>query len=435
MNEAEKKAVGVECHLQEVTPFIYSAAITVPKTLVTKIYHEAARAHQKSVIAPGFAVGHAPLAYIEQNFKSTLIQHAQEFLYKYIVTSGLQRELRTAKLVTGGQPRLQTVYLQPNEDARFVFEVTVFPSLELHEWKYFPFKAPKRKKYKDLDRQVESFIDEEKQNLSKHSHNQANIGDWVSFNLYLVDEDNAPLLDHHKESMWLKMGDEEADSSLRELFLGKQAGDTFCSQSKGLQEYFSGLDTQSRFCITITDIVHNSYFCLESFKKYFKLKTNKEVYQKLIEVFSYRNDLSQRRSMVEEAFKLLLSKHRFTVPNHLVLRQQKEVLHAIQENPDYHVYRMQKDFKDRVRQLAEKQAKEALIIDHIAYQEGIVASDQDIRTYLNLAKRPRTKEFIYFTPPASKMRSQEMPLSTEELRIVCTREKTLNHIIYHLTQK
>ena len=57
--------------------------------------------------------------------------------------------------------------LKPSEDARFIFELSLFPDLSIYEWKYFPFKAPKRKNYKDLDRQVDSFIEEEKKRLQE----------------------------------------------------------------------------------------------------------------------------------------------------------------------------------------------------------------------------------------------------------------------------
>ena len=38
------------------------------------------------------------------------------------------------------------------------------------------------------------------------------------------------------------------------------------------------------------------------------------------------------------------------------------MLDAIQYNPDYHVYRVQKDFKDAVKDLAEKQAREEIFL-------------------------------------------------------------------------
>lgn len=151
-------------------------------------------------------------------------------------------------------------------------------------------------------------------------------------------------------------------------------------------------------------------------------------------MFSYRNDLSQRRATAEAAIKLLLSKHRFDVPENLIAHQQKLVLVALQSNPDYHVYRTQKDFKLRVQQLAEKQSRECILLDQFAFHENLQVSHDDITYYLNLIKRPRTKEFVYFEPPVTKIHGQEIPISTEELKNTCLREKTLNHIIYHLTK-
>lgn len=95
---------------------------------------------------------------------------------------------------------------------------------------------------------------------------------------------------------------------------------------------------------------------------------------------------------------------------------------------------MQKDFKKYVRQLAEKQTREMLLLDQLAYDENIDVSNQDVKHYLNLIKRPRTKEFIYFDPPISKLRGQEILFPNQELKQACLREKTLNHMIYHLTK-
>jgi len=45
------------------------------------------------------------------------------------------------------------------------------------------------------------------------------------------------------------------------------------------------------------------------------------------------------------------------------------------------------------------------------------------------------KGFIHFDAPISKIDGKEMPLTEEEMKRTCLREKTLNHIIYHLTQE
>ena len=144
--------------------------------------------------------------------------------------------------------------------------------------------------------------------------------------------------------------------------------------------------------------------------------------KKLIEVFSYRNNLSQRRATAEEILHLMLMKHKFDVPNHLTLRQEKVVLDAVQNNPDYYVYRMQKDFKHYVKKLAEKQAKEMILLDHVAFNDNVTATREDVKSYLNLSNRPRMKEFIYFDVPITKIGGREMPISEFMLKQVCLAE-------------
>ena len=416
-------------------PAFLQLRVSVPSGVVNSLYRLGALAQCNIIQTKGFNQGTIPIDYIQQHYKSSILNHIQEFLLKFCVGNFLFRKIREEKIMSVGDPRLIDIFVAPNEDAYFDFEVSLFQPLLFHEWRYFPFRCPKRKNYKDLDRQVESFIKEEKKQQKELNNNTIGIGDWVHFRVALADQNEKLVFGPHYEDFWYKVGDEEADGPLRDVFLEKKIGDSFYTQSGGLQEFFSEqFKTNYNFHICICDFVPNSYFSFEHFKKHFRIKTNKEMSQKLIEVFSYRNDLSQRRSMAEESLKLLLTKHKFDVPSHLVLRQQKVVLDAVHENPDYHVYRVQKDFNDRVRQLAEKQTKETILIDQLAFSENMAITHADVATYLNLMQRPRTKEFIYFDPPSTKILGQEMPLFDEEIKQICLREKTLNHVIYHLTK-
>lgn len=411
------------------------ANITIPPRIVNTMYQHIITEQKKHITAQGFSTGNVPLEYIQDNFKGYITEHLKEFLLSYFVTSFLYREIRHRKLLVADEPRLISREISPDHHGNFLFELSVFNEIPLREWKYFPFNAPKRKNYKDLDRQVESFIKEEYDSLHKRINETVNVNDWVRFGLTLINSNNTPLIDH-KEILWFKIGDEEVDNALGSIFVGKQVGEVFCSDSQEFQHVFSShTNVRYLFCIEILDVLHHDYFCIDQFKRQFKLKTNKEIHQKLIEVFSYRNNLSQRRTTAEESLKLLLNKHRFTIPNYLVLRQQKQLLNIMRTSPDYYVYRMQKDFKERVRQLAEKQAKEKLILDQIAYQENLEVTEHDIKYFLNLINRHRTKEFIYFDLPSTKLNGQEIPISEQELKRICLREKALNYIIYHLTKK
>ena len=369
-------------------------------------------------------------------YQSHINEQVNEFLFKFFVINVLYNELRNQKIVIAGNPRLTAIITDEHKNTIFTFAATVFQIGDILEWKYFPFKAPKRKRYKDLDRQVEIFIEEEEHNKESQPAEQCIcIDDWINFDVALANDKGESLLDY-QENLWLKIGSEEADMVFQELFLGKKIGDVIYTDNEGLQEYFNEqTGSNFNFCVTIKDIISHSYVCLDQLKKQFRIKTNKELHQKLIEVFSYRNDISQRKAMIDEACKLMLLKHPFNAPHFLILRQEEELLSTIQTNPDYLVYKMQKDFRRTIEQLAERQVKEMILVDQIAYNERLEISNEDVKSYLNLTKRQRTREFLHFRLPPTKVRGQETPIITHELMTSCLREKTLNYIIFHLTKK
>ncbi len=409
---------------------------SIPRATVAALYSFALQAQKNRACASGFHKGNAPIEYIEQHFTSILHDHLKELLFNYFVIHYLYEQILERKIPIACDPRLVDIKLDHDDDARFIFELSLFPKLPLQEWRYLPFKEPKRKKYKDLDRQVDTFCKEEKEIIKKRENETIKIGDWVCFELSLVNEHADSFFEQYAIPLWLKIGDENADQILQSVFVDKIVGQTFITENKALQEYLSTqLETTYPCRITILDAVPQEFFDFDLFKKMFRLKTNKEMYKKMIEVFSYRNNISLRRSMAEESLQLLLTKHRFELPHHLTLRQEKSLLDIVQRNPDYHVYRAQKDFKYQIRKLAERQGKEAILLDHIAYNENVAPNRDDVKAYLNLSNRPRMKEFIYFDMPITKVSAREMPLSEHMLKQTCMREKAINHVIYHLTRK
>ncbi len=426
----------LQVNIDQQHPHVCKATVIIPESFVNVLYHQASLAHRGIVHTYGFAKGNTPLSYVEKNYRSSILVHVKEFLFKYFVIGFLYEQLSHQKIVIAGEPRLLDIILEPNQAAEFQFELSLGPKINLKSWKNIVFKSPKRKNYKDIDRQVETFIKDEHAIMKKLTTNYVRIGDWVCFDIHLLTEDAVAPFDNYRENLWIHIGNEEADEPFQTLFLGKKKNETFCTKQQCIQEYFStSIATNYNFCIEIKDIVHNSFFSLDHLKHHFRLKTNKELQQKLIEVFSYRNDLSLRRAIVEEALTMLINKHEFDVPNYLILREQQIVLESVLTNPDYHVYKTQPNFKDYIHKLAVKQAKETLIIDQLAYEENLLVSTEDIKSLLHLTKAPRTKEFIYFKLPLTKLEAQEVPVASAFFKQSCLREKTLNHVIYHWTKR
>lgn len=409
--------------------------IHIKSPLVQALYSYALHEQKKNYHISGFNKGDVPISYIENTCKQYILEHLKEFFFNYSVATFLCQELHNHKIIVTGDPILKGVFIEPSQDAQFIFSFsTINPDLK-SEWKKFPFKAPGRKNYKDLDRQVQAFLkEEETKRATAPQDGIISISDWVCLTVSIVTSDNhQPILAEYQSPLWLKIGKEEADREAHQLLLGKKIGDTFITQSPFLQHFFSKkLDTNYIFEVKILAYVSAAALSLDLFHHHFKIKTAKELHQKFIEIFSFRNDLSQRREIVDSIFKTLLKYYHIQLPHELVHRQEQCVLAILRKNPDYPVYKTQKDFYKKIKLLAEKQLKEEILIDHIAHQEQITLTEQDVRAYLNILQRTRTKEFIHFGLPPTQLSGQEQPIPTGIVNKACIREKTLNYVIHRL---
>ena len=65
------------------------------------------------------------------------------------------------KIVIAGDPDLIDIELKPDGDAHYTFSLINIRLDDDQRWKRLSMKAPERKNYKDLDRQVEFIIKEE----------------------------------------------------------------------------------------------------------------------------------------------------------------------------------------------------------------------------------------------------------------------------------
>ena len=63
-----------------------------------------------------------------------------------------------------------------------------------------------------------------------------------------------------------------------------------------------------------------------------------------------------------------------------------------------------------------------------------MVTQDDIKGLLNLTQRPRTKEFLYFPFIRTEHEGRQVPIDHQAIYNVCLKEKTVNHIIHHLTK-
>lgn len=411
--------------------------LTVPQALVDKFFIFAAQAQKEHVAPPGFKLGQAPLEYILTHYKKNITNHFQEIALKHFVMHTLLQKIREHKILLIGQPRLIDIKVDRNQDAIYVFEGTVPQEVYIQSWKNLPFKATVRKRYRDIDNQVKYFLEAEEILENEYrGENGIAVGDWICFDTWLVDKQDRPVFDTLQSNLWLKIGDEEPDLNFQEIFLGKHKGDRFSTNNANIQNHFCDLyNSEYDYAIEIKDILPFHYFSVEYFKHHFKLKSKKDLHNKFIEVFSFNSDISQRRSIADSALSIIVNKNIIRAPIHCIEEQRDILVSALQHKADYTVYKMHANFINQMYSLAKKQISEIIAVDHIAYQENLQIGHDDVKALLNLMQRARTKDFLYFNHPSTRINGQEVPMHTEILKRAALREKALNHIIFHLTQQ
>ena len=414
-------------------PNLYKAIVKIPAFLVNRFIDNAIESISKKNVS-GFSKCEIPKEYVKQNFKQNIINHVKEFFFKYFVISRLYKEIRSKKIALLGEPRLIDCYLEQNKDAEYQLEFNFIQAQITREWKYISFKSSQRKKYKDIDKQVIDFIkEEEDQEKNRKNKDVVCHGDWVNFTISAIDVNNNPIFEE-SENLWARIGQDDTTIPLQEVFLDKKLGESFYTEHFILQDFFnSGSTLTNNFFIKILDIVHQDFLSIEQFKKHFKIKTNKKVHEKIVEVFSFTNDMSLRRNITTEAFDTLLKLYKIEVPEQCILRQQQIILENLQSNPDYIVYRTEPGFKEKVRALAEQQVRESALMELLAHHEDIASTEDDVKNYLNLTQRARTREFLHFLHPELAF-AADAPIHTESLKQVTLREKALNHAILYLTK-
>jgi FKBP-type peptidyl-prolyl cis-trans isomerase (trigger factor) len=412
--------------------------ITIHRDLVEPIYQAALAYHRAHAYTHGFAQGAVPIEYVERNYKANLQDHVRDFLLSTFIMSAVTKELMRRGIVACSEPELREYTLAPTKDAQFVFTVQAVGAEYNRSWPRTSFRAPGRKNYKDIDRQVDTVIrEEEAAAMLARKRTSIAVGDYILITLKpMSTHNNAELLKDQEYVLWLRVSGEEPDKELHGHFIGKQVGEPFFVESPILHHYIGCYtDMRYKLQIVVREILQGDACFLDQFCHHFGIKTRPEMHEKLIQVFSFRHDISLRRELVDLALRAVSQHHRIVLPEKAIIAQEKVLLAHVQKNPDYPVYKAQKDFKAKLRMLAEKQLRERVAIDLTAHYERITVTHADIVAYLNLHKRPRMKEFVHFSIPSTRHDEQEVPILATLVERECRREKTLNYIIKTLHSK
>jgi FKBP-type peptidyl-prolyl cis-trans isomerase (trigger factor) len=410
---------------------VWNLLIHIPVTLATHIKDHITALYRQYTVMPGMSCSTLPITYTQHYFAHEIEQDTQKFLYDHFIEDSIHFFLQENNITIVNWPRLQAIEGDATTGYTFTIGLSRAPHVSLTDWHAHTFIAPKRKNYTDLDIQVESFI-ATLQPTKAESQPIVEAGDWVNFSAQLRSPHiQAPL--HSISNYWLRISIPTLATPALHQFLGCSKNNTFSIPATALSAN-SNLQTQSdySFDITIKHVVKTHKLSITQVQSSLETATHTELHNKLIEIFSFRSDVSLRKAIIEELFYSLFNAFRFEIPPHAITRRKELFLDIMHKNPENSVYTKQKHFSTHVTLLAEARLKEEALIDAIAQYENIHATPEDISHYLCLASHDRLKEFLYFTPLTEETLTTDRPCNEHILTQVVRREKTLNAIIQRL---
>jgi len=405
--------------------------VGVPAGLTGHVRDHVTKLYRQYTIMPGISCSSLPLSYTQEHFSSEIEKETLEFLHTHFVEPNVQSFLLEQGISIVNWPRFKEVTGAASSGYTFTLILSLAPQLNIHSWKSHTFVAPKRKNYTDLDIQVESFISCLKPTDAVEAQ-LVEAGDWVRFSARFKTPSEAQLL-QNPTYYWLRITNPSIATETTKQFLSKAVGDSFLLTASALNlEHESALPTDYFFQVTIENIVKTQGLSLRQVQESLGSTDHQTLHNKLIEIFSYRNDVSLRKAIIEELFYSLLNAYRFEVAPHAITRRKELLLFLMQQTPDNSVYTKQKHFATHITLLAETKLKEEALVDAIAQEEHLDTNPCDIMKYLVLASSDRLKEFLYFSPPSEDALTSEQPCSEYILTQAVRREKALNKIIEQL---
>ncbi len=410
---------------------LWDVIIEVPTALTAHVKDHITRMYQQYTIMPGMSCKNLPVSYTQHYFAQEIERETQRFLHEHFIQESIQTFLHDHKIATVNWPRLKAIIDDTSNSYRFTVSLSLAPVISLENWQAYTFIAPKRKNYTDLDIQVESFITTLKK--EKPPETRVESGDWVRFAAqFRSPHIQTPI--HSPLYYWLRITNPLLASTAMQKFLNTQVNDSFTLPASALSTtQVHTPQTDYYFDITIETIVKTNTISLPQLQESLNVSDHLHLHNKLIELFSYRNDISLRKSIIEELFYSLLNAFRFEIAPHAITRRKEFLLFLMQQSPDNSVYTKQKQFNSHITLLAETKLKEEALIDAIAQYENITITPTDITHYLSLASNERLKEFLYFSPLNEESLSSDMPCGEYILTQSVLREKTLNTIIEKLS--
>jgi len=349
--------------------------------VVTRAWEQAFDRVQREARLPGFRKGKVPRSMIKLHFADDVRQEVA----RRLIPDVYRQALAETRIEPVEEPDLQEVTLEENAALKFAAVVEVKPSITLGAYTGLKIEhTPKAFAETEVDEALSALQEQHAEYRSVER--AADPGDLVIVDYALTPEGMEP---RSETGYGFVIGSGGVLPEIEEAVIGLAAGGSRQTRVRFADDHRNEAlrGKSADASVTVTEVKEKVLPALDDeFAKsvggsFETLDALKEEVRKSLQA---RRDAENRRALESAVLDAVLAGHAFEVPEALVLRQ---VGHQI-EHAREHVRRqgvdperVPWDYKKLLEDLrpgAEKAVKRALLIEAIAEQEGLQATDADV---------------------------------------------------------
>ena len=384
----------IKCKTAEEKPCSVLFDVQVPADLVNREYEKTLALFQKTAQLPGFRSGKAPLEMIRQNFASRARTEAVEELLK----EGIPIILQDKKIMAVETPQVQK--LQLNEDESLSFTLLVERSPEFKTKNYKGIKLERKGKEisaDDIEKDLESLRQRNATlQFSEASNVEKNHFAVIDYEGFIDGKSDTDLKAEHQ---LIDMNTPQTVAGFAEGIMGMSRNETKEVTVQFPEDYaYKKLAKQTvTFKITLQDIKEKKlpaaddelakdfgYETLTALKEHIEksLKSSLEksvesdLEQQIVDYLDQENPIPVPSGLIDRQADVMVNQFMRSQYGKEMERESKEV-----------VEKRRVELIEKLRPEAEKMVRTSYLLEDIAKQENLYASDEDWAAELEKAKQ------------------------------------------------
>ncbi len=378
----------MKVNVEDISSVQKKLKVELPPEVVNKEIDRACQRLGKEVSVKGFRKGRVPKAVVKRLFR----EHIEEKVVENLIQESLPKAIEESKLVPIVRPLIESYgEVKEKEAFHYTAVVDIRPEIELSPEDYkgleietMPVEVTEEELENHL-RAIQMTFADLKPADKDHQIRENDIA-IISFKAYI---DGQPVPGHEAEALYVDVGTGEFNATIEEKLIGKKAGDTVevdvTYPEDSLNAQLAGQTVH--YQVYIREIYVRDLKPLDDeFIK--KMNLGFESVEHLRERIKRRLEEDKQKKadefLKEQILAQLREKVKFEVPERYVEYKLARLIEQMEQSLQEKGHTFEsagisvQKLRERLRPLAEQQAREDLILEKIAELENITVSGEEL---------------------------------------------------------